>query len=71
MFCCLQCSSLYLCMLLMLSKQKKRCLIIGSAYLFSQMTKQTGQVSLPAWKLNTAPSLIPDGQRAVTVFSLV
>jgi hypothetical protein len=29
------------------------------------------QLSLPAWKLNTAPSLMPDGQREVTVFSLV
>jgi len=29
------------------------------------------QLSLPEWKLNTAPSLMPDGQRAVTVFSLV
>ena len=71
MFCCLQCSSLCLCMLLMLSTQKKRCLMIGSAHLFRQVIKQAGQVSLPAWKLNTAPSLIPDGQRAVTVFSLV
>jgi len=71
MFCYLQYSSICLCMLLMLSTQKKHCLIIGSAHLFTKVTKQAGQVSLPAWKLNTAPSLIPDGQRAVTVFSLV